>query len=181
MAIRLGVNRNGRDSHLAQSANHTAGNGTAIRNENFAEHHYSAAQINTSTGVGLYALHGLFNWGQLLISASTSVSARISTYLPGSEIPSSNVSLPSGVTGTFIKKLMLLVMSRLSHPCPFSMRAFRKLLRQACMCRFAMAYRTMLLSSAQAPPSVSWRPHVSATIVSSTVPVPVRRRVPVVR
>src|SRR5215472_18845397 len=138
MAIRLGVNRNGRDSHLAQSANHTAGNGTAIRDENFAEHHNSAVQISTSTGVGLYALHGLFNWGQLLISARTSISARISTYLPGSEMPSSNVSLPSGVTGTFMKKLMLLAMSRLSMPWSHSSRPLRKLLRHACMNRFSM-------------------------------------------
>ena len=34
--------------------------------------------------------------------------------MPGSEMPSSKVSLPSGVTGTFMKKLMLLAMSRFS-------------------------------------------------------------------
>src|SRR5437773_7401420 len=139
MAIRFGINRNRTDAHFSESPNHAACNGASIRDENFAEHYGSAAQIITSTGVGLYALHGLFNCGQLLISASTSVSARISTYLPGSEMPSSNVNLPSGVTGTFMKKLMLLAMSRLSIPRSHSITALRKLLRQACMWRFSMA------------------------------------------
>src|SRR6266576_2745470 len=161
MAIRFGINRNRTDAHFSESPNHAACNGASIRDENFAEHYGSAAQIITSTGVGLYALHGLFNCGQLLISASTSISARISTYLPGSEMPSSNVSLPSPVTGTFIKKLMLLAMSRLLMPWSHSITAFMKLLRHACICRFSRAYRTMLLSVAHAPPSVSWRPHVS--------------------
>src|SRR5215472_6438791 len=79
---------------------------------------HGLSQISTCTGVGLYALQGLFNWGQLLMAHRTSVSARSSTYFPGSEMPSSNVSLPSGVTGTFMKKLMLLVMSRFSMPRP---------------------------------------------------------------
>ena len=57
---------------------------------------------------------------------STSISARISTYLPGSEMPSSNVSLPLGVTGTFMKKLMLLVMSRLVMPWPHSADRLQK-------------------------------------------------------
>lgn len=46
----------------------------------------------------------------------TSIIALISTYLPGAEIPFANVSPPSAVTGTFIKKLMLWVMSRLVMP-----------------------------------------------------------------
>jgi hypothetical protein len=56
----------------------------------------------------------------------TFMSARISTYLPGAETPSANVSPPSGVTGTFMKKLMLWAMSRLLSPyCSFSTTASR--------------------------------------------------------
>src|SRR5215813_3274996 len=112
MPVRVRIHRHGLNLHAAQSTEDAAANRAAVGDQNS----HAAAQISTCTGVGLYALHGLFNCGQLLISASTSVSARISTYLPGSEMPSSNVSLPSVVTGTFIKKLMLLVMSRFDIP-----------------------------------------------------------------
>jgi hypothetical protein len=39
----------------------------------------AGAQVSTCNGVGSNPLHGLFSWGQLLIKATTSVSARIST------------------------------------------------------------------------------------------------------
>ncbi|MNG34785.1 hypothetical protein D3C84_1213570 [compost metagenome] len=58
-------------------------------------------------------MQGLFSCGQLEISTITSISARRSTYLPGAEIPSSKVSPPSAVTGTFMKKLMFGPMSPL--------------------------------------------------------------------
>src|SRR5258706_8562689 len=68
--------------------------------------------ISSSAGVGLYALQGLFSCGQFEISTITSISARSSTYLPGAEIPSSNVRPPAAVTGTFMKKLIFALMSR---------------------------------------------------------------------
>src|SRR5580658_3502625 len=137
MTVGFGINSYRGDTHLAKGTNDPARNGATVCNQNLAKHYFSTPfQISTWTGVGLYAVQGLFNWGQLLISASTSVSARISTYLPGSEMPSSHVRLPSGVTGAFMKKLMLLVISRLDMPWSDSIKAFRKLLRQACMCLF---------------------------------------------
>ena len=78
--------------------------------------------------------------GQLDIRAITSIFASISTYLPGADIPSANVSPPCSVTGTFIKKLMLWVISRLPIPkWGFSATASIQLSRQACMQRFSSA------------------------------------------
>ena len=111
-----------------------------------------ASQIKTWTGVGLYALQGLFNCGQLLMSASTSISARISTYLPGSEMPSSKVSLPSGVTGTFMKKLILAVMSRFVMPWSHSSDRLQKAVAAGVHVALldGIAHHVALL--AQAPP-----------------------------
>src|SRR5256885_16188167 len=106
MPVRRRVHRHRADSHPPQRADDAAGYRPAIRDEDLVKHQVpGASQIKTCTGVGLYALQGLFNWGQLLMAHRTSVSARSSTYLPGSEMPSSNVNFPSGVTGTFMQKL----------------------------------------------------------------------------
>src|SRR6185437_14075718 len=81
-------------------------------------------------GVGLKPLHGLLICGQLEINSSTSRSTRSSTYLPGAETPSSKVRPPSGVSGTFMKKLMLWVRSRFSSPRPHSRVLRRNVVRQ---------------------------------------------------
>src|SRR5579864_5403854 len=103
-AVGFGVDGDRSDTHAAQRPNDATGDHAAIGDEDLAEHYGATAtpgtsHTMTSTGVGLYALQGLFNCGQLLIRTRTSISARISTYLPGSEIPSSKVKPPSGVTG----------------------------------------------------------------------------------
>src|SRR5690349_21517139 len=105
MPVCFRVNRDRRYAQSAECADDSAGDNASICDQDFSKHHQSVgSQISTRIGVGLYALQGLFNCGQLLITASTSISARSSTYLPGPETPSSNVSPPSGVTGTFMKK-----------------------------------------------------------------------------
>ncbi|MNY81501.1 hypothetical protein D3C86_2230950 [compost metagenome] len=74
----------------------------------------------------------MFSCGQLEINTITSICALSSTYLPGAEMPSAKVRPPSGVTGTFMKKLMLAPMSRFSRR-PSVRLARRKLSRQLCM------------------------------------------------
>ncbi len=82
---------------------------------------------------------------------------------PGRETPSTMSRWPVSVTGTFMKKLMLLTRSR--FPMPWRASAIRKLSRQLCMYCLSWPKRQVLLSALHAPPEVSWRPQVSATIV----------------
>src|SRR5262249_47158034 len=79
-------------------------------------------------GVGLKPLHGLRVCGQFETTASTSISARRSTWSPGFESPSTIPIVPSGATGTFMKKLRLATTSR--RPRPKGASARRKLARQ---------------------------------------------------
>ncbi len=79
-------------AHLRDGALCAHGDGAAVGYEDLGEHGcYSASQMIMRTGVGLYALQGLFSCGQLLTSTSTLASAFISTYLPGALTPSSNL------------------------------------------------------------------------------------------
>src|ERR1700722_17886908 len=89
----------------------------------------------TRMGVGLYALHGLLSCGQFDMRQSTLVSAFSSTYLPPPEMPSANVRSPSGLTGTFMKKLMFGARSRFDSGTPERAAARRKLSRQLCIAR----------------------------------------------
>ena len=116
VAVGRRIDRHRGHGHAPQRAYDAAGDGAAIGDEYLAEHQFSAAipdqHLHRRRVVGVA---GIVELRAIADGASTSVSARISTYLPGSEMPSSNVSLPSGVTGTFMKKLILLVMSRFVH------------------------------------------------------------------
>ena len=78
-------------------------------------------------------MQGLLSCGQFEMRQTTSIAATISTYLPGAEIPSANVSPPSGDTGTFMKKLMLHAMSRFVSSTFHSCAPRMKESRQACM------------------------------------------------
>src|SRR5215510_7144551 len=134
MAVGFRVDGYWRYSELSQRADNAASNHAAIRDQDSLKHQPClGSQMSTRIGVGLYALQGLFNCGQLLMRASTSISARSSTYLPGPETPSRNVRPPCGVTGTFMKKLMFGARSRFSRPRPQTSAAFTKLCRHACM------------------------------------------------
>ena len=115
MAVGIGIDRHRLHAETAQRADDAARYRAAIGDQHSFEHLAAArpqSQTIISTGVGLYALHGLLSCGQFETSTSTSVSARISTYLPASLMPSSKLKPPSGVSGTFMKKLMLLARSR---------------------------------------------------------------------
>src|SRR5207245_889022 len=111
----------------------------AVRDEHLLEHQGAVVTTAFSShtrrriGVGFQPLHGLLSCGQFEITTSASVSACSSTYAPGREIPSTMSSRPSGVTGTFMKKLMFATMSR--FPIPSGARAWRKLSRQLCIGR----------------------------------------------
>ena len=52
VAVRLRKDRDRSNPHATQGSNDAAGDRAAVRDEDFAEHHGSAAQISTSTGVG---------------------------------------------------------------------------------------------------------------------------------
>jgi hypothetical protein len=64
---------------------------------------------------------------------------------------------------------------------PWRASAIKKLSRQLCMCCLSCPKRHVLLSALQAPPEVSCRPHVSATMVSIGRPALERSTLPVVR
>ena len=76
VAVSIGMDRNDPDPHAPRRAQDAAGYRAAIGDQDLAEHQ---AVTCTRIGVGLYALQGLFSWGQFEMSTSTSISARICT------------------------------------------------------------------------------------------------------
>ena len=117
MAVGLRVDRDASDSHAVERADDAAGDGAAIGNEDLAKHvRVPHPRSEPRWASDCRQLQGLFSCGQFEISTMTFISASISTYLPGADRPSANSNPPSGVTGTFMKKLMLWVMSRFVSP-----------------------------------------------------------------
>src|SRR6266851_5131763 len=107
----------GRHAETARGAHDAGRDFAAIRHGDLAKHDHlelaGGSHICTRTGVGRKPLQGLLTCGQFEMTQSTSISARMSTWLPGCETPSTMASSPLGRIGTFMKKLMLLTMSRL--------------------------------------------------------------------
>src|SRR5882762_10357987 len=123
---------------------------------------YAAAgsKISTRIGVGLKPLQGLLICGQLEMTKITSMSAVISTWFPGVEMPSTTVKFPAASIGTFMKKFRFDTISRLVSPCFDSSRM--KFSRQACWYLVVSPNRTALLSHEQQPAEVSCCPQESA-------------------
>ena len=132
-AVGLGIDRDRRDPHAPQRADDAAGDRAAVGDQDLVEHGHlgrvqsrpfapssrlyrprPAAHRRRVVGVaGVVELRAVGDQHQ-----HVHLGAHLDVACPGAEMPSSNVSSPSGVTGTFMKKLMLLGRSRLFMPLP---------------------------------------------------------------
>ena len=106
--------RPNRTPNFLQTADDAARDHPAIGDENLMEHPHPRSAPRAASGCRRCKDCSIA--GSWRSARCTSIAARISTYFPGPLRPSANRRPPSGVTGTFMKKLMLCERSRLVKP-----------------------------------------------------------------